>query len=256
MDFFEDNYFDIIALPSTDESMCIQPSDYIPQYQQYEGLNSNDDELPSYTELTNSFIPSSISTSSELEQFLIFDCDDSYSVTTFDNLPDQTLMCTDSCSAFIKESSEILRVNSLKIQQQDEVSMSSVEEVVKNVKNDDKIFFTCNFGDCTKTYSKPAHLRAHLRRHLGLKPYLCNFPNCQWKFSRSDELARHQRSHSGIKPYKCFYCSKTFSRSDHLRKHVRIHEKKLSGSKLKFIWDEIPKQKPGRKKKILTTPQQ
>jgi hypothetical protein len=34
---------------------------------------------------------------------------------------------------------------------------------------------------------------------------------------------------------------------------VKIHEKKLNGSKLKFIWDEIPKQKPGRKKKILTT---
>jgi hypothetical protein len=189
MDIFEDNYFDIIALPPADENLCIQPSDYMPSYPFDSRFNSND-ELPSYTELTTStFVPASSSSSSsyssELEQFLIFDCDDTFSVTTFDNLPDQTLMCTDSCAAFLKESSELLRVNSLKIQQQDEVSVSSVEEAVKD---ESKVFFTCNFGDCTKTYSKPAHLRAHLRRHLGLKPYFCNFPNCAWKFSRSDEL--------------------------------------------------------------------
>ena len=189
MDFFDDNYFDIIALPPTtailNENQCIQPSDYIPSsiygdLYQYSGI----DEIPSYTELTTSSListPSSSATQpSELEQFLIFDCDDSYSVTTFDNLPDQTLMCTDSCAAFIKESSEILRVNSLKIQQQDEMSLSSFEEAAKS---DEKVFFSCNFGDCQKTYSKPAHLRAHLRRHLGLKPYFCNFPNCSWKFS-------------------------------------------------------------------------
>lgn len=54
----------------------------------------------------------------------------------------------------------------------------------------------------------------------------------------------------GIKPYSCFYCSKTFSRSDHLKKHIKIHEKKMKDGKLKFRWDEIPKQKPGRKKKV------
>jgi hypothetical protein len=118
-------------------------------------------------------------------------------VTTFDNLPDQTFFCTDSCQAFLKESSENLRENSLKIQQQqqnheqqqeqnDEVSMASMNEV----KDNEKVFFSCNFGDCKKIYSKPAHLRAHLRRHLGHKPYFCNFPNCAWKFSRSDELGK------------------------------------------------------------------
>jgi uncharacterized Zn-finger protein len=198
MDIFEDNYFDIIALPLNDENLCIQPSDYMAY--PCDGLHASD-ELPSYTELTTSaFLHpsssacSSSSSTSELEQFLIFDCDDSFTVTTFDNLPDQTLMCTDSCAAFLKESSEILRVNSLKIQQQDEVSVSSVEDVVKGggVVGDDKVFYSCNFGDCSKTYSKPAHLRAHLRRHLGLKPYFCTFPDCSWKFSRSDELGEER----------------------------------------------------------------
>lgn len=186
MDFSESNYFDLIALPST--LPCVQPSDFNPDEYAIQGLsvdNNGWSESPCYTELTT-YTPSYESTSNELDQFLIFDYEDSISVTTFDSLPDQTLMCTDSCAKFLKESSEILRENSLKFQQQD-------ESAVGEIKSDDveeKVFYDCNFGDCKKTYSKPAHLRAHLRRHLGLKPYFCNFPNCSWKFSRSDELGK------------------------------------------------------------------
>lgn len=142
-------------------------------------------ESPCYTELT-AYTPSYDSTSTELDQFLIFDYDDMAPLTTLDNLPDQTLMCTDSCAKFLKESSEILRMNSLKFQQNDE----QVSTEAKSDEAEGKLFFICSFGDCKKTYSKPAHLRAHLRRHLGLKPYFCNFPNCSWKFSRSDELGK------------------------------------------------------------------
>lgn len=185
MDIFDDNYFDIIALPSL-SNQCIQPSDYIANactfqddFGEYEWKN----ELPSYTEL-KTYTTSSLSSSpSELDQFLIFDCDDSFTVKTFDTLPSKTLMCTDECAAFLKESSENLRMNSLKIKDESETLT-----VAEEIKNDEKVFFTCNFGDCRKTYSKPAHLRAHLRRHLGLKPFGCNFPSCSWKFSRSDEL--------------------------------------------------------------------
>lgn len=190
MDFLdENNYFDVIALPSS--MPCIQPSEiFNPDEYAIQGFSADNgwSELnasPCYTELTT-YTPSYDLPSTELDQFLIFDYDDSIISTTFDNLPDQTLMCTDSCSKFLKESSEILRVNSLKFQQQnvsndDQIKSDSVEE---------KVFYDCNFGDCKKTYSKPAHLRAHLRRHLGLKPYFCNFPNCSWKFSRSDELGK------------------------------------------------------------------
>lgn len=185
MEFSENNYFDLIALPSTLPS--IQASEFNPDEYAIQGLSIDNDwnvlkDSPSYTELTT-FKPSYDASPTELDQFLIFDYEDSISLTTFDNLPSQTLMCTDSCAKFLKESSEILRENSLKFQEKD-------ESAVRKIGSDDeeKVSYDCSFGDCKKTYSKPAHLRAHLRRHLGLKPYSCNFPNCLWKFSRSDEL--------------------------------------------------------------------
>lgn len=210
--FFEDYSFDIIALPPP---QLIQPCDF-----NLEGLHewSEFSEPPCYVELTTSSSSSIITTSTstftsaadslatELEQFLIFDYDDydeSISMTTFENLPDQTLMCTDSCSQFLKESSDILRENSLKFQQMDYDEKKSIDVLTTGEKRDrkiivenksgveaEKVFFNCTIDGCKKTYSKPAHLRAHLRRHLGLKPYHCHFENCSWRFSRSDELGK------------------------------------------------------------------
>lgn len=164
---------------------------------------------------------------------------------TNDQLPDKTVFCSDSCDLFLKESSESLLSN-----------LNSIDlEKNKNfppdpVNTDPDKLFVCTFNDCKKVYAKSAHLKAHLRRHIGLKPYVCSWPNCTWKFSRSDELSRHRRSHSGVKPYQCLYCTKCFSRSDHLTKHRKVHERKMAAMKMKSIWSNLPHYpRQGRKSK-------
>lgn len=148
-------------------------------------------------------------------------------------LPERTFLCDDSCDAFLRKSEP----NPVSTSEQGTPEDQSAQS------------FICPFETCRKVYAKPVHLKAHLRRHVGDKPYHCKWSGCKWRFSRSDELARHFRSHSGIRPYKCDFCPKCFSRSDHLAKHRKVHERKIAAGKSKAVWINLPRGKPGRKPK-------
>ncbi|XP_017473412.1 PREDICTED: Krueppel-like factor 6 [Rhagoletis zephyria] len=166
-----------------------------------------------------------------------------------DFLPEKTPLCTETCEHFLHESSKNLKLH------RKARSTKRASETTNCNEEHAAAGYPCTFGTCDKIYEKPAHLKAHLRRHMGEKPYTCDWPECTWKFSRSDELARHRRSHSGVKPYKCNYCMKCFARSDHLTKHRKVHERRLlAASKAgKAINGVLPHSvftvRPGRKRK-------
>ncbi|KAH8386698.1 hypothetical protein KR093_001978 [Drosophila rubida] len=182
-----------------------------------------------------------------------------------DILPERTPLCTDVCDSFLQESNNNLRLATPTSPPGSEATPSSATtetvaaaavplQLGQNAAGEKG--YVCTFGSCEKLYAKPAHLKAHLRRHLGEKPYACSWPDCSWRFSRSDELARHRRSHSGVKPYKCDYCAKCFARSDHLTKHRKVHERRLlavtrSGKLLPNgpLPQSVYAVRPGRKRK-------
>ncbi|XP_023174454.2 Krueppel-like factor 9 [Drosophila hydei] len=173
-----------------------------------------------------------------------------------DILPERTPLCTDMCDDFLQESNNNLRLAAPSSPAAATTTTAAATPLQLSHNAAGEKGYLCTFGSCEKLYAKPAHLKAHLRRHLGEKPYACNWPDCSWRFSRSDELARHRRSHSGVKPYKCDYCAKCFARSDHLTKHRKVHERRLlaatrSGKLLPNgpLPQSVYAVRPGRKRK-------
>ncbi|TGZ57897.1 hypothetical protein CRM22_009803 [Opisthorchis felineus] len=102
----------------------------------------------------------------------------------------------------------------------------------------------CTFLGCGKSYTRSSHLKEHIRKHTGERPYICTFPFsprigrqipidemadriCGQRFGRSDELTRHRRKQHAKPLFQCPICAKSFYRTDHCAAHRRRHQKRF-----------------------------
>ena len=85
----------------------------------------------------------------------------------------------------------------------------------------------CHIENCGKTFTKRNHLEAHLRNHMGARPFTCPHQDCGASFVRADELRRHHWSHSTTARFQCEFCDKTFNRADAYKLHMNKCNSKI-----------------------------
>ncbi|KAF9795916.1 hypothetical protein SFRURICE_008556 [Spodoptera frugiperda] len=72
---------------------------------------------------------------------------------------------------------------------------------------------------CGASFTSNASLQAHIRRHLGIKPFVCSV--CGYACVLNMELRRHMMRHTGVRPYKCRVCDRRFGDFGSRQKHER-----------------------------------
>jgi len=81
-------------------------------------------------------------------------------------------------------------------------------------------WFTCDI--CQKKVTERYILRAHMKRHEGLKPYLCS--ECPKRFCTARELTYHQTVHSEARQFSCSLCFRMYKRKKDAERHfVTLH---------------------------------
>lgn len=83
----------------------------------------------------------------------------------------------------------------------------------------------CN--ECGKAFYSNAHLRRHMKSHMGIKDFHCSI--CGKSFAANRNLQQHIdiiHEKAGERPFACEECGKTFTRSNALKHHTLLHNGK------------------------------
>lgn len=94
----------------------------------------------------------------------------------------------------------------------------------------------CHFANCGKTFTQKHHLQAHIRKHLGTRPFVCPQQSCDASFTRYEELTRHYWLHSDEPRFQCQWCDKKFNRIDHYKGHMRHCASKSTGGLVQVLF--------------------
>ena len=65
-------------------------------------------------------------------------------------------------------------------------------------------------------------MKRHKLIHLEVKPHKCPVPNCGKSFTRKAHLKDHLNKHTGAKPFSCSICQLAFSTSYQKRRHEKV----------------------------------
>ena len=64
--------------------------------------------------------------------------------------------------------------------------------------SEELINHNCEVRGCTAVFQSQEHLKRHMRKHTGEKPFACLFPGCCKTFSRNDNMLQHLRTHAKV----------------------------------------------------------
>ena len=107
-----------------------------------------------------------------------------------------------------------------------------------------KMILKCEY--CPKLFVHPTHLKDHINRHKGEKPYKCE--TCGKVYADKSNLRQHKYSHED-EFYRCSHCLKVYSERRSYRAHLKTHEDEDSGKGGAGKRDKTKVTKVARKKK-------